>query len=373
MGKCSSVCAQEEGDANTQAEISKRPTVKERIEAQDTTEVEVISDLSTFPKADPGPSYNPAQVLLLQSYFRSYLSLKDTKRRGEAELDWSDTEEHLSSVKPVETDLNPVSLLSEVARKVLSLKPQFSYNRSIREAKDCGMRLLQDGSVYIGQWSTKEGVLQSRKGRGKIYNSNGSYAEGYWKSGKLHHFARFIASNGDFYEGGFSLGLREGIGVYESYSEKLIYQGSWRADKRHGKGWERYSDGTTYEGDFLLDLKTGEGIIRYVDGAWYQGQFENGEFRGSGEYYWADGRRYTGQWMQNKMHGQGRFTYKDGKTYEGSYVEGRKEGYGIYTWEGKKYEGGWRDGKMHGQGWLSSENGRRQYLFQDGSRGTEVV
>lgn len=363
MGNCSNACAPEDGDSNTQAEVPQRPMVRERVEAQDTAEIEVITDLCPFPKADLGPSYSAAQVCLMQSYFRAYMARKDAKRREEAGLDWSDSEEILSPTQ-TEVDISDFeSRLSEAAREVLARKPPFPYSLTIREAQDCAARLLPDGSLYIGQWSLKDGNLQCRKGRGQIYNSNGSYAEGYWKAGQLHHFARFIASNGDCYEGGFRLGLREGLGVYESFPEGLVYQGSWKADKRHGKGLEKHSNGVIYEGDFLCDQKTGIGRIRYPDGSWYQGQFVNGELEGVGDYYWADGRHYVGQWTHSKMHGKGRFTYKDGKTYEGSYVEGRKEGYGVYTWEGKKYEGGWKDGKMHGQGWISSEKGRRQCSF----------
>ena len=372
MGICRSVCAPEEGESSTQAEVPRRHMRKEIPEAQETTEIVAVGDLCSLPKADLGPGYSPAQVLLLQSYFRAYRAGKETKRRGETELEWSDDEEIPSPTQAGVSNLDPESRLSEVVKEVLAHKPPFPYSRSIREAQDCGVRLFPDGSVYIGQWSVKDGSLQCRKGRGRIYNSNGSYAEGYWKAGKLHLFARFIASNGDFYEGGFRLGLREGIGVSESFTGGLVYQGSWKADRRHGKGLEKYSDGAIYEGDFLSDQKTGTGVTRYTDGSWYQGQFVNGEFEGVGEYCWADGRHYVGQWTCSKMHGKGRFTYKDGKMYEGSYVEGRKEGYGVYTWEGKKYEGGWKDGKMHGQGWITSEKGRRQYEFRDGDRVSEV-
>ena len=370
MGTCRSVCAKEEDDPNVQAEIPIEMREVHTDEAQNTGKNSDFQAITPVTNHEYDEKFSETEVILVQNLIKGYLVRKNVLKQWDEELDWSDSETNTPTCED-SVNFDPVSLLSERVKEVFQeRKPKVDYSRKIRNVRDGGSQLLPDGSVYVGEWSTR---IHIQKGQGRLYNCNGSYAEGYWKQGKLHLYGVYIAGNGDYYEGGFRLGLRHGFGEFHSGDSKAWYRGMWREDRRHGKGEELYRDGTRFEGLFCRDVKDGTGQIWYADGAMYKGYLKNGEFDGFGEYQWTDGRAYVGEWSHSKMHGQGRFTYQDGKTYEGSYVEGRKEGYGVYSWEGKRYEGHWKDGKMHGLGWISSDKGRKQYTFREGLRQDDSI
>lgn len=310
------------------------------------------------------------RILALQSFARIYLQKRELSRRDLEALDWSDSED-AQNEDDGETLLDPIALLSDQAKARLQKHAQLRYKEDIKGVHSMKARLLPDRSIYIGQWtSTRNGKI--RKGKGRVYCSDGGYKEGYWKNGKLHHFGREISPNGDYYEGGFKSGMRDGKGDLETTDGSTWYSGDWKMGVREGKGTEGYADGTKYEGELRNNKKHGKGKVTYHDGNTYEGDFQDNELHGQGHFHWHDGRDYVGQWNHGKMHGQGRFRYSDGKLYEGMYDNDKKHGYGVYEWEGKKYEGDWHQGKMHGKGWMTTEKGRRQYYFKDGVRGEAV-
>jgi len=51
------------------------------------------------------------------------------------------------------------------------------------------------------------------------------------------------------YRGEIQTRLREGLGICV-YENSRIYEGAWKTDKRHGKGYERFSNGNQYLGDY---------------------------------------------------------------------------------------------------------------------------
>jgi len=71
-------------------------------------------------------------------------------------------------------------------------------------------RLLQNGSVYIGEWLLDS---NTREGRGVQVWPDGTLYEGYWKSNKASFYGRLLHKDGD------------------------IYQGDWLDDKAHGVGF----------------------------------------------------------------------------------------------------------------------------------------
>jgi len=58
------------------------------------------------------------------------------------------------------------------------------------------------------------------------------------------------------YKGGFSGGLREGIGKF-FYADGAVYEGEWEGGQKHGNGTLTFADGSLYEGDFDRDKMTG--------------------------------------------------------------------------------------------------------------------
>ncbi len=317
------------------------------------------------------PSYTRQNVVDLQSFARIFLKKRELSRASGGLVDWSD-DEGLNTEAEGEAFIDPTTLLSPEARAVLQRKDPLQLNQGVKKVAASTARYLPDRSIYVGQWCVLRNGNWVRKGKGKMYGSDGGYREGYWKNGKLHHWARVIMPNGDWYEGGFNRGMKEGKGREESYDGRTWYDGDWHRDAKNGRGVEQLPDGARYEGDFVNSQKTGRGHIWHANGNEYEGGLTNGIQDGQGHYMWKDGRDYTGGWSMGKMHGNGIFKYADGKEYNGDYVLDKKQGYGVYKWDGKTYEGQWDAGKMHGEGWMTTEKGRKKYKFTDGNRGAEI-
>lgn len=302
----------------------------------------------------------------LQGAIRTYLVRKDLDHTDFPELHcepWLHTEERA----------NPTTLLSSKALATLQRLPKLNLERSVTGAVALPAQRLQEGDIYEGEWSLK---WQVPRGRGRLYCSDGSYSEGYWRSGELHLFGRVIYSNGDYYEGQYEQSQRAGQGHFETFDGLCVYEGQWQDDMRSGEGKERYANGSRYQGDFAHDIKNGRGTIWWPDGSSYEGDLVNEQLTGKGTYRWADGRIYSGDWLQGQMHGQGRFTYADGKSYVGSYLHDRKNGHGVYCWGNHKYDGEWLEGQMHGFGEISTLNGnapKKRYEYRNGVRLREVL
>jgi len=317
------------------------------------------------------PQYTRQNVVDLQSFARIFLKKRELARASGGLVDWSD-DEGLETEVNGEAFTDPTTLLSPEARAVLQRKQPLELKQGVKGVAASAARFLPDRSIYVGQWRVLRSGNWVRKGKGKMYGQDGSYREGYWKNGKLHSLGLVIMASGDWYEGGFSRGMKEGKGRLESYDGRTWYEGDWHRDAKNGRGTEQLADGARYDGDYVNDQRTGSGHIWLAGGNEYQGDFVNGEHSGQGHYQWKDGRDYVGGWSMGKMHGKGRFKYIDGKEYDGDYVLDKKQGYGIYKWDGKVYEGQWLGGKMHGEGWMTTEKGRKKYQFTDGNRGDEI-
>lgn len=319
-------------------------------------------------------SYSRVESIPELTFAQDSLSVLDQQlsQEGEEQLVISDDEE-VEGEECAETLVNPADLLSEEANRVhMTLQPLRM--KQVAGVQTAAARLLPDGrSIYVGDWLVRPSGKCLRHGFGRLYSADGSLAEGYWRANFMHIAGRVVYPNGDYYEGEFAHGMREGIGKMQTADPKTSFYGKWSMDKRNGYGHELSIDGTVYEGHYINDEKTGEGKFLYRNGNTYTGAVVNGLFDGKGVFQWADGRMYDGEWQENLMHGKGKFTYTDGSTYEGEYLKDRKEGYGVYKWQGKVYEGTWKAGQMHGKGWMTLANGIRSlYEFDMGKAVSEV-
>jgi hypothetical protein len=64
---------------------------------------------------------------------------------------------------------------------------------------------------------------------------------------------------------------REGMGVMIYGNSDRIYEGFWKADLRHGIGYERYKNGNKYEGEFKENKADGKGVYYWLNGERYDG------------------------------------------------------------------------------------------------------
>lgn len=124
--------------------------------------------------------------------------------------------------------------------------------------------------------------------------------------------------------------------ILDRYSKGLLYEGSFKDNKKNGKGKE--IDGNIiYEGNFKNDKKDGQGKLSYSHGPGssslhYSGSWKNNKMNGKGtEYYRLPGKknnkvgpvRYVGDWKDNKMHGKGKMYSLDGELiYNGDWKNG---------------------------------------------------
>jgi len=111
------------------------------------------------------------------------------------------------------------------------------------------------------------------------------------------------------------------------------FEGTYVNGKRNGKGTYRYSDGSSYVGDYYNDLRHGQGIYIMADGSKYTGQFKNGKSDGEGIQTFIKGDKvdtYKGQFTQDKFHGKGTYTSSTGWKYEGEWRDNQMCGQGMY-------------------------------------------
>jgi len=309
-------------------------------------------------------------VRRVQGAIRVVLAKKRLKEKERGLVDESDS----VGVQPEtssETLKDPYSLLSYEAGLTLNSLRPLHYPYSLRRVAYYEARLLADNSIYVGQWRNT-GLGMYRKGKGKLFRTDGSYCEGYWNGKAMEPLGRVVLANGDWYEGEMQQGERTGKGTFHSFDRETEYTGQWLNGLKHGSGSEQLPDGSSYSGDFMQNQRSGFGTLRTASGKIYTGHFLSGLFDGKGKHIWPDGRMYEGDWAAGEMHGRGYFLYADGKVYEGDYFHEKKHGQGTYRWDGKVYDGEWVDGVMHGVGFLTTQKGRHKYEFQKGQRGREL-
>jgi hypothetical protein len=141
---------------------------------------------------------------------------------------------------------------------------------------------------------------------------------------------------------------------------RLIYQGEWKDNNKHGKGTYYWANGGRYEGEWKDDKMHGKGTNYYASGDRYEGEWKDNNKHGKGTYYFAYGCRYEGEWKDDKMHGKGTFYFANGGRYEGEWKDDKMHGKVTYYYaSGDRYEGEWKDGNEHGKGTKFYASGNR--------------
>jgi hypothetical protein len=108
-----------------------------------------------------------------------------------------------------------------------------------------------------------------------------------------------------------------------------------------------YAGGDFFEGNFENGAKNGYGKMTWSSGGVYEGNFENGAIDGYGKIIWPDGGVYEGNWKNGAQDGFGKYTWSSGNVYEGNWKNGAQDGFGKKTWsDGHVYEGNWENGNM---------------------------
>lgn len=157
---------------------------------------------------------------------------------------------------------------------------------------------------------------------------NGASYTGQWNyHNEPHGKGRYVAANGDEYQGTFENGLFHGYGVFY-YVNGDIYKGQWRKGKQHGQGAMTYSNGNVYTGHWANGSRHGKGVLQYRSGSRYEGDWKLGKRHGRGMYVSKSGQRYIGDYAFNKPHGRGVQVESNGDSYTGTFSKGKKHGVG---------------------------------------------
>ena len=132
------------------------------------------------------------------------------------------------------------------------------------------------------------------------------------------------------YTGRFKNGIKNGRGIDFDTTGKKIFQGSYRDDKKEGRG-EEFTDMDLYRGEFSNNARHGFGVIYFEENSKYFGRIENNEMSGLGIYFHANGNRFEGMLFKNKPDGPGSFYEYDPVTNELI-----KETHAMWTTSGSK-------------------------------------
>jgi hypothetical protein len=121
--------------------------------------------------------------------------------------------------------------------------------------------------IFNNNYNYEGGILNDLPhGKGIFYYNNGDKYIGDCKVGKPDGFGKYYYHNGDFYKGFFSNGKMNGIGTYET--NKCIYKGSWREDKKSGNFIKTNKQkNNTYLQLWVDNIKTENKIIQYIQPA----------------------------------------------------------------------------------------------------------
>ena len=155
--------------------------------------------------------------------------------------------------------LNPLKYLFKIL-KLKNLLPKFELDEKEAYLLNTATQLKTMGLLYPGNTIYK-GTVNSkfqREGFGKLFLSDGSIYEGFFKENKMEGRGRLLNIEGFIYEGEFKNNLACGYGKYVGL-DGTIYKGTWVNNKQNGIGDVTYSDNSHYIGNFIDGFKNGKG------------------------------------------------------------------------------------------------------------------
>ena len=103
---------------------------------------------------------------------------------------------------------------------------------------------------------------------------------------------------------------------YNSYNDKLLFEGEYLNEKKNGKGKEYYYNGELiFEGEYKNGNRNGKGREYNINGKLkFEGEFLNGERNGKGKEYNFFGKLYfEGEYLNGEINGKGKEYYDNGK------------------------------------------------------------
>ena len=149
---------------------------------------------------------------------------------------------------------------------------------------------------------------------------------------------------------------------YDSYSDKLLFEGKLINGKRNGEGIEYYENGKIkFIGEYLNGKRNGQGKEYYDNGEKkFKGVYLNGKRNGKGKEYYDNGKlKFEGEYLNgNKMKGKmhGRYYWDENFEFSGNGVTKDYGDNGVI-----KFEGEILNGERNGKGKEYDENGNLKF------------
>jgi hypothetical protein len=236
--------------------------------------------------------------------------------------------------------------IRDLNQRILAHVQKADNSITVLGAKRVGAYTSPSDEQYDGEWL--DGL---KHGIGKAILP-GSLYEGSWEAGKRSGKGSLTYFNGVRYVGEWKADLQHGPGVLSASDTEIIYTGNWLAGSPHGSGTMTYfPSNDVYQGNFYSGRCTGQGKLSFANGVVYFGQWLDDQYDGRGNWTSPDGSWYEGQFRGGVKAGRGEMIYSDGSKYDGDWLDGFRHGQGKYTEvDGTTYVGEWMDDRPEGKG-----------------------
>ncbi|UKJ87785.1 MORN motif repeat containing protein [Theileria orientalis] len=178
-----------------------------------------------------------------------------------------------------------------------------------------------NGDFYVGELSD-----MLRDGKGSYVSKDGSRYDGTWKRDKRHGKGTLVTSDIK-YTGEWINDRRHGFGRLET--QGYSYVGDFRLNKYHGNGTMVFKSGVKLKGEFRNGKFEGKGIMNLPDGSIRMGTFKNGVITGVCSVIDKEGRVYVGKLYGDLFHGKGVLKYNKQTSFEGFWIKGKREKQGM--------------------------------------------
>ena len=267
----------------------------------------------------------------------------------------------------LENELNNLIKMNKninIKHSIDIIKEIFEDKKYENDVENIKIKILEKNDLFIGIMDNNNKFPL----KGFLFTHNGDFYNGEFSEGKKNGKGNIIYANGTKYEGSFKNDYHDGFGKLIQLNGET-YEGEWKKGKINGNGMRIHANGNKYIGNYVNNIRNGNGHLIFVNGESYQGNFLNGKANGNGIFKFKNGNIYEGEFKDNLIMGKGTLTLKNGDKYIGFFTNGSINGKGTFiNNNGEKYIGNFDSNKKNGYGKLYDKNGIliKEGIWEDG-------
>jgi len=125
------------------------------------------------------------------------------------------------------------------------------------------------GNRYVGTF--KDSL---RHGKGVEKMATGDIYEGQFLNDKRCGYGTLYKFDKAEFSGNFDNNQFDGYGTYTWPDKKQSYEGNWKNGKMHGRGKLTFENGDFFQGEFVDGVREGNGVLRINNGRNISGRWE---------------------------------------------------------------------------------------------------